>query len=224
MMNLYESAFSLAFQKTPILLAGGIAENIPGGIMPIAVLTEGLNLVNGLLQGKLSDTGLDADLLTTNFKVSPGSTLIAQDVAAYPFFNMATAGNAMIRRPNRVTMNMTRPATTTNGGYITKPITFTGIKLVLDKHHELGGTYHVLTPAFIYGGCVLRTMTDVSGFSDQIKQVQYEWAFEFEQPLLYISQLNIIMGDLMTRFDQATSAAGNFWSSAKQSISGIIPS
>ncbi|MGL5386632.1 MAG: hypothetical protein ACRDCA_12390 [Serratia sp. (in: enterobacteria)] len=224
-MNLYENAFSLAFQKTPILLVDGIAESIPGGIMPIAVLTDGLSLVNGLLQGKLSDTGLDAELLTTNFRVVPGSTLIAQDVGTYPFFNMATAGNATIKRPNRVTMNMLKPATTRDGGYITKPITFTGIKMALDKHHELGGTYTILTPAFIYAGCVMRSMTDISGFSDQIKQVQYEWAFEFEQPLLYISQLDIVMGNLMDKFTQGVSSpGGNVWSTIKQSISGLFPS
>lgn len=223
-MNTYENAFSLAFQKSPIILVDGIAKKIPGGMLPIIALTEGLTIENGLLRGRTSSTEFNADLFTTNFKVASGSTLISQDVATYPFFNMATAGNAMIQKPNRVTLNMTRPATTKNGGYITKIVTFTGIKMILDKHHELGGTYHVLTPAFIYGGCVLRSFIDISGFSDQVKQVQYEWAMEFEQPLLYSSQLDIVLGELMTKFDEATSAAGNFWSSAKQSISSIIPS
>ncbi|WP_447875339.1 hypothetical protein [Serratia fonticola] len=220
-MNAFKGAWELAFQKSPILLSEGIASGIPGGVLPISVLTDGISIVNGLLSG----ANVNAELLSTNFQPAAGSTLIYQDVATYPFLNQAVAGNATVKKPNRVIMNMIRPATTTNGGYIEKPVTFTAMKLSLERHNDAGGTYTILTPAFIYTGCLMRSLTDMSGFSDQVKQPQYEWQFEFEQPLLYQSQLDIVMGNLMSKFDEEiASPAGNVWSSIKQAISTNFPS
>lgn len=215
-MNLYENAFALAFQKTPILLVDGIAKYVPGGVLPIAVLTEGVSIVNGLLGGSI----LDVDTLTTNFEPAAGSTLVVNDIATYPFLNQATAANAVVKKPNRITMNMTRPATTTNGGYVAKPVLFTALKVALDNHTDLGGTYTVLTPSFIYTDCLLRSLVDLSGFSDQVKQVQYKWAFEFEQPLLNESQLKAELGTLMSKFaDGVPSPGGLNWSNPFQAIS-----
>ncbi|OMQ26910.1 hypothetical protein [Serratia oryzae] len=220
-MNIYESAFALSFQKTPILLVDGIARYVPGGVLPIAVFTEGLSIVNGLLDG----ANLNVDTLTTNFEPAAGGTLIVNDIATYPFLNQATAANAVVKRPNRITLNMTRPATTTNGGYLAKPVMFTALKLALDNHTDLGGTYTVLTPSFIYTGCLLRSMVDLTGFSDQVKQVQYKWAFEFEQPLLYESQLNATLGNLMSKFEDGIPSPGGLnWSGMFESIKSLFPS
>lgn len=194
-MNLVRNSFKLAFEISPILLCDGLAASIPGGVLPIAVITESIGIANGLLLGN----GFNLDQLSTRFYPSAGTTLVVQDVAQYPFLNQATAANAVIQKPNRVVMEMKRPASTTNGGYVSKGLTFMALKTALDKHNQLGGTYTVLTPAFIYTGCLLQTFTDVSGFSDQNKQVQHTWSLEFIQPLLYVSQLDSVMNGLMKK-------------------------
>ncbi|HEY4437692.1 MAG TPA: hypothetical protein VGN40_16200 [Lelliottia sp.] len=193
-LNYFGQAFKLAFEISPILLIDGIAASIPGGAMPIAVLTEGVSIVDGLLHGELSGQ-------STAFTPMAGTTLVQQDIGTVNFYNMVTAANSVVNRPNRVIMQMVRPASTQNGGYATKGITFAALKLALDKHNQSGGYYVVMTPSFIYTGCLLRTMIDVSGFSEQNKQVQHTWQMEFEQPLLTISQVDAALGNLMSKFE-----------------------
>lgn len=214
-MNLVRNSFKLAFEISPILLCDGLAASIPGGVLPIAVITESIGIANGLLLGN----GFNLDQLSTRFYPSAGTTLVVQDVAQYPFLNQATAANAVIQKPNRVVMEMKRPASTTNGGYVSKGLTFMALKTALDKHNQLGGTYTVLTPAFIYTGCLLQTFTDVSGFSDQNKQVQHTWSLEFIQPLLYVSQLDSVMNGLMKKISSgAKPDKGLAWTPPGQGV------
>lgn len=200
-LNYFGQAFRLAFQVSPILLVDGIAAKIPGGILPVAVFTEGLSIVNGLLQG---DLGFNPNAA---FMPMSGTTLIQQEIGTLNFFNQATAANSVISKPNRIMMQMTRPASTQDGGYATKSLTFMALKWALDKHNQSGGSYIVLTPACIYTGCLLRSVIDASGFSDQNKQAQHTWVFEFEQPLLNISQLDAVLGNLMSKFDSGMPSA-----------------
>ncbi|HBK4813245.1 TPA: hypothetical protein LLT22_001578 [Enterobacter asburiae] len=193
-LNYFGQAFRLAFEISPILLVDGIAASIPGGTMPIAVLTEGVSIVDGLLHGEIADQ-------STAFTPMAGTTLVQQDIGTLNFYNMVTAANSVVNRPNRVIMQMMRPASTKNGGYATKGITFAALKLALDKHNQSGGYYVVMTPSYIYTGCLMRAMIDVSGFSEQNKQVQHTWQLEFEQPLLSISQVDAALGGLMSKFD-----------------------
>jgi|AGFT01.1.fsa_nt_gi hypothetical protein len=193
-LNYFGQAFKLAFEISPILLVDGIAASIPGGVMPIAVLTEGVSIVDGLLHGELSEQ-------SAAFTPMAGTTLIQQDVGNLNFFNMVTAANSVVNRSNRVLMQMIRPASTKGGGYAAKGITFTALKLALDKHNQSGGYYVVMTPSFIYTGCLMRSMIDTSGFSEQNKQVQHTWQLEFEQPLLSISQVDSALGSLMSKFE-----------------------
>ncbi|MFZ4998403.1 hypothetical protein ACOY5P_03275 [Enterobacter asburiae] len=193
-LNYFGQAFRLAFEISPILLVDGIAASIPGGTMPIAVLTEGVSIVDGLLHGEIADQ-------STAFTPMAGTTLVQQDIGTLNFYNMVTAANSVVNRPNRVIMQMIRPASTKNGGYATKGITFAALKLALDKHNQSGGYYVVMTPSYIYTGCLMRAMIDVSGFSEQNKQVQHTWQIEFEQPLLSISQVDAALGGLMSKFD-----------------------
>ena len=217
-LNYFGQAFRLAFEISPIILVEGIASEIPGGMMPIAVLTEGVSVVDGLLQGELSGP-------TAHFTPMAGTSLIRQDIGNLNFFNMATAANSVINRPNQVRMQMLRPASTKDGGYATKGITFTALKLALDKHNQSGGYYVVMTPSYIYTGCLMRSMTDVSGFSEQNKQVQHTWEMEFEQPLLSISQVEAALGGLMSRFESgmppATPTTAPGWSSNGDLIPAI---
>lgn len=214
-MNAIETAFTLAFEKSPILLCNGIASEIPGRILPIIALTEGMSIASGLLKGDMPSL----DSLSVAFMPSPGGTLIAQEISEYPFLNQATAANATVKKPNRIAMTMLKPATTRNGGYAAKTINFTSLKMSLDRHNASGGTYAVLTPACIYSGCVMRSMIDISSFSDQTKQVQYAWSFEFEQPLLQISQLDAVMGTLMSKISGGVKPAGELsWSGVGNAI------
>ena len=193
-LNYFGQAFRLAFEISPILLVDGIAASIPGGTMPIAVLTEGVSIVDGLLHGELSEQ-------STAFTPMAGTTLVQQDIGNLNFYNMVTAANSVVNRSNRVIMQMLRPASTKNGGYATKSITFAALKLALDQHNQSGGYYVVMTPSYIYTGCLLRAMIDVSGFSEQNKQVQHTWQLEFELPLLSISQVDAALGGLMSKFE-----------------------
>lgn len=212
-LNYIGQAFKLAFEISPILLVDGIATDIPGGMMPIAVLTEGLGIADGMLHGEIGKTQ------TAAFTPMPGTTLIHQEIGHMNFYNLVTAANAVVNRPNRVNMQMIRPAFTTGGGYAAKGMTFTALKLALDKHNHSGGSYTVLTPSFIYTGCLLRTLVDVSGFSEQNKQAQHTWQFEFEQPLLTISQLEAALGTLMSKFETGMPSSGGLsWSGIKQTI------
>ncbi|MBL5926798.1 hypothetical protein [Enterobacter asburiae] len=194
-LNYFGQAFRLAFEISPILLVDGIAASIPGGIMPIAVLTEGISVADGLLHGDIGDKP------TAHFTPMAGTTLLQQDIGTINFFNMATAANSVVSRPNRVVMQMLRPAYAQDGGYAIKGITFAALKMALEKHNQSGGYYIVMTPSFIYTGCLMRSIIDTSGFSDQNKQVQYSWQFEFEQPLLSISQVDAALGTLMSKFE-----------------------
>lgn len=182
--SVLKTSFTVAYEVSPIFLVGGIAADIPGGILPLAALTENIGIVNGLLHG-----GIDLDKTTTRFQPVSGGTLNVQDIATYPFLNQATAANAVVMRPNRISMKMTKPASTHNNTYATKPAVFAGLKAAFDNHNQLGGTYTILTPAYFYVGCLMRTFMDISTFSADNKQVQYAWLLDFEQPLLTEGQL-----------------------------------
>ncbi|MGQ3662121.1 hypothetical protein [Citrobacter braakii] len=201
-LNFFGQAFRLAFEISPIILVDGFAADIPGGMMPIAVLTEGLSVVNGLLHGDIGSGP------TAHFTPMAGTTLIQQDIGDLNFYNMATAANAVINKPNRVVMQMLRPASTQDGGYATKGMAFTALKMVLDSHNQSGGSYIVMTPSFIYTGCLLKSLVDVSGFSSQNKQVQQTWQFEFVQPLLTITQLESRLSGVMKKFEEGTPSTG----------------
>ncbi|MBP2171011.1 hypothetical protein J2125_004203 [Erwinia toletana] len=217
-LNYFGKAWQLAFEISPIMLVDGLAATIPGGTLPIAAFTEGLSVVNGLLHGELG-TGP-----TARFMPMAGTTLIQQDIGNLNFYNQTTAANAVVNKPNRILMQMQRPVATRDGGYATKSLTFTALKMALDKHNQCGGSYNVLTPAFIYTGCLLRAVTDNSGFSTQNKQVQHAWMFEFEQPLLTLSQLEAVLGNLMNKFESGLPATGGLgWTTHGTQLAGPPP-
>lgn len=211
-LNYFGKAFQMAFEISPILLVDGLAADIPGGTLPIAAITEGLSIANGLLHGEINGP-------TARFIPMAGTTMLNQDIGNLNFYNQATAANAVVNRPNKVIMQMIRPVSTKDGGYATKSLTFTTLKMALDKHNQSGGSYTVLTPAFIYTGCLLRSVVDNSGFSENNKQAQHSWMFEFDQPLLTISQLDAALGNLMSKFDSGLpSSSGLSWSGVKQAF------
>ncbi|HBA6844198.1 hypothetical protein ACX3SZ_23955 [Escherichia coli] len=201
-LNYFGQAFKLAFEVSPILLVDGIASKIPGGMMPIAVLTEGLSIANGLLHGEIRTRSMAA------FTPMAGTTLVQQDICNLNFYNQVTAANATVRKPNRVVMQMIRPASTEDGGYTTKGMTFTALKMALDMHNQYGGCYTVLTPSFIYTRCLMRSFIDTSGFSEQNKQVQHTWQIEFEQPLSSVEQTVKTLASILDKFDKGMPSDG----------------
>jgi hypothetical protein len=170
-------------------------------MLPIVALTEAPSLVAGLLQGNGLSALTNVDQYFAHWMPLAGSTLIKNEIGSYPFANQIIAANAIIKQPNNISMLMVCPAQRT-GGYATKLATVSALKKTLDYHHQSGGTYTVVTPSYIYTGCILSAMTDATG--GESNQVQTAWRFDFVQPLITLED------------------AGSF-SSFMQSLEGGLP-
>ncbi len=179
--------WKMAYQLTPIILTGGIA-TAQGGAIPIIKLTDpsvsGISVtsagvaITGTVTGA-SDPQLDG--FFASYMPLPGASLIANEVATYPFANQSVAANAIITQPLNISMLMTCPANG-SGGYWQKQTTMSSLQSSLAQHNSLGGTYSIITPAYIYTYCIMTGMRDVSGGDS--KQVQYAWQLDFTQPLV----------------------------------------
>lgn len=204
--NTAANAFKLAYELSPIFLVNGIAENIPGGTLPIVAITEGLSFVNGILKGSVNEPN------AAHFMPAPGTTLINQEIAEINFYDQVTAANSTITRNKSITMQMLRPISTTDGGYGTKGLSFMTLKAALERHNESGGWYNVLTPACLYTGCLLERLVDVSPFSEENKQVQYQWQFEFTQPALTQSDVTDALNGLFGKIQKGVPFVPDGWS------------
>lgn len=176
--NIEKSIYQLSYEISPIILSGGLATNITNSLLPIIAITEASNFTAGLLEG---NAPINFNDFFGHFRPLPGASLISNDVATYPFANQNYAANAIISKPLQISMLMNCPANT-NGGYLSKMITFTALKYALELHNQLGGTYIVATPSYIYLNCILTNLSDVSRPDSQ--QPQNAWQFDFMQPLI----------------------------------------
>jgi hypothetical protein len=190
-----ESAFKLAFQLSPIILTGGLADKFYSGYLPIIAITELINFPAGLL----SHMDVSLDNFFANFRPMAGSTLIEQEIAHYPFANMEVAANAVIASPRSVAFEMLIPAKTKAGFYERLAIMET-LEAALDLHTQLGGAYICVTPVKIYTNCLLKAIRDTSS-SQRTGQPQVSFQWEFEQPLLTSSDLG---GALNSLYDWIT--------------------
>lgn len=193
-------AYRIAFQASPIILAGGIAQNMPGNILPIVALTQGLDFTLGILAG----ANIDLDSWWANFEPVVGATLIAQRVGTYPFANQAVAANATIQEPLNVALRMIAPANA-NGGYLTKLAIMTALQATLTLHNSSGGTYTVATPSFFYTNCLLTNLREVS---PPVKQSQVAWQFEFFVPLLTLQQAIQAQNSLLSKITSGVQING----------------
>ena len=175
--NIGKSIYQTAYELSPIILSGGLAKLIPGEMLPIVAITQAANFGFNLLTG---NTPFDTNNFFGHFRPLPGATLVDNEVAMYPFANQSYAANAIIAKPLRLSMLMNCPSNI-EGGYVSKLITFSALKMALDKHNQLGGTYIIATPSYVYLGCLLTNLVDVSRPDSQ--QPQNAWQFEFMQPL-----------------------------------------
>ena len=172
------TAFQLGYEISPIILVGGLAGNIPGSMLPIVALTEGVNFVTGILTGN-TETSLDD--FFAHFVPMPGSTLEENQIGMYPFANQAIAANAVIRNPLRISLRMVCPAKGTLG-YAAKLATMSALKAAIDQHINQGGTFTIATPAQIYTNCILVMLKDVTTGETKQPQIAYQW--DFVQPLV----------------------------------------
>lgn len=194
------AAWKIAFQLSPIILTGGIAQGMSftGQMLPILAITEAINFPLGLLSG---GENIELDDFFANYRPVPGSTIIDQDIGHYPFANQTIAANAVIQNPLQISMQMVVPARNAFG-YYAKLATMTAFQLVLQQHNASGGTYVIMTPSYIYTNCVMRGMRDASQGSTN--QPQNTWQLDFEQPLLTIDQTEGFLNSLMAKITSQT--------------------
>ncbi len=213
--SIFRSIFQLGFQASPIVLTGGVAAGVPGQMLPIMVITEGVSIVAGALSGSFP-TSLDQ--LFAQFTVIPNATLISQVIAHYPLANQAVASNAVITQPLKVSVRMDCPANS-NGAYVTKIATLTALQAVLSAHNASGGLYTVVTPSLIYTNCLLENLSDIS--SSESRQVQYQWQFDFEQPLVTLQAAQQAYSGLLNKISSGTQMSSTpSWSGPDASAGG----
>jgi hypothetical protein len=180
--------YKLMYQVCPIMLVGGIASQIPDGMLPVLNLmymdTPSLADQNRPLM--LPDNIQDLDEVFGTFNVLPGGTLITQTIGKYPFANQWVAANAVIREPLTVSVIMDAPMRG-NQAWSTRQVIFMALKATLDSHNNQGGMYTIATPAYMYENMVMTSLTDNSRGNNSIPQNAWRW--DFEKPLIVLSEL-----------------------------------
>ena len=183
-MNAGQVIFEGLFEVSPIILRNGLAQFV-GGYLPLTSITEIIDL-----------PGLSSKQFFAHYKPLAGSTLAEWQVAEYPFVNLTMAANAQVQMPLKVSMLQVSPAQT-GGGYLFKQAIFTALKIALENHIQMGGSFIVLTPAYTYTDCLLTSLRDVTSPSD--KQAQTTWQWDFVQPLITESGAAQVVGSLMQK-------------------------
>lgn len=213
----FRSVYDIAFQVSPIILVGGIASNTLGGMLPLIALTgQSAAFAQGALSG-----GLSANDFFARFVPIPGSTLINQTVATYPFANQAIAANATIQQPLTISLRMIAPVKDT-AGYLTKLAIWTSLQNSLVAHNASGGTYTIATPWYIYTNCLLTSVTDTTGGDTRQQQIFAQW--DFVQPLVTQQQANAAYNSLMSKLNSGaqvsapTAPGTSFWSSTATAV------
>lgn len=194
------SEYENAYEISPILLVGGIAANAQGGILPI---TQFLGAPGG--GGSF------------RFVPIPGGSLISNAIGTYPFANQQVAANAIIQQPLNISLLMYAPVREEEGGYASKLSLFTSLQNTLQAHNNAGGSYNVVTPAFIYQGCLLAGLQDVT--SGETKQKQVHWQWDFTAPLITQQQADQAYNSLMGKVAAGQQVTSPNWSN-NNSLSG----
>lgn len=210
--NLGRQIWQLGFQVSPIILTDGIANSIPGGLLPIIAITEPANFVEGLLGGS-------ADIKLDDFFASyvplPGTTLQRNEVATYPFANQTVAANSIIAEPLTIAMGMVCPV---RNGYWGKLAIMSALQKTLQVHNQSGGLYTIVTPSNIYTGCMMTSMID-QGKGSRTKQAQTDWVLNFIQPLTSFSAAQTVKNALMNILSKQTRQVGQpSWSSLASTV------
>lgn len=194
----------LSFQVCPIILTGGIAGQIPGGMIPVISLFYG-QTSGGSTLGLPFDIG-DLDDAFGAFNILPGGTLVSQSIGKYPFANQYVAANAVIEEPLTLSVIMDAPMRGANAWAIKNSV-FTALKATLDAHNSLGGLYTVATPAYLYQNLIMTSLTDNSRGNTTLPQ--NAWRFDFEKPLVALADLQGAQNQLMGKISLGLATDGN---------------
>jgi hypothetical protein len=193
--------FCLSFQISPIVFCGGIAQNMPGGVMPIISITEAARFAQGI-------TGfsgpIDLSDYFANFIPPPASTLGENQIGEYPLANQVVAANALIAQPLIVSAVMICPVR--KNGWSQKNAIMASLTAAMAQHDSLGGTYTYVTPAFFYTDLVRLRMVDVS--TTLSKQPQEAYQIDFRKPLLTLAAAQQAQNTLMTKLSNGTQITG----------------
>ena len=198
--------YKLGFEISPVILCDGIAQSIPGGMLPIVALTQSASFVTGLIGGAINLT--DLDKYFCHWRPVQGGTLVDYDIARYPFANQTVAANALLAQPLRISLLMDAPVNE-NTGAMTKLVTISALQSVLQAHANLGGTFIIATPALIYSGCILRTVKDVTSSSEAVPQ--RSWMWDFEQPLVTETGAEQAVNSFLSKIDGGTKMTDASW-------------
>ncbi|EBI9507420.1 hypothetical protein DLQ11_09155 [Salmonella enterica] len=106
-MSFTRELYKLGFEISPVILCDGVAQSIPGGMLPIVALTQSASYVSGLMGGAIELT--DLDKYFCHWRAAPGGTMVDYDIGRYPFANQAVAANALLSQPLRIPMLMDAP-------------------------------------------------------------------------------------------------------------------
>lgn len=196
--------FDLAYRISPIILTGGLAKSTYTNALPIVALTEGLSFANSLLT---SGSVNNLDNFFAHFDIPAGGTLINNMIGQYPFANQSVAANAIIQNPLNLSVVMHCPMSG-RGAAVTKMSTIMALQASLDLHNQMGGTYTIITPAYLYTNMVMNMMRDISQAGPTQPQSMFQ--FDFTRPLTQISQLQQVKSTLMAKLANGTKT-GTSW-------------
>lgn len=205
--------YRLGFEISPVILCNGVAEAVPGGMLPIVALTQSASFVTGLIGGAINLT--DLDKYFCHWRPVQGATMVDYDIAKYPFANQTVAANALLAQPLRVSLMMDAPVNE-NTGAMTKLVTLSALQAVLQAHANLGGTYIVATPSIIYNNCILKTVKDSSTGNDPLPQ--RSWLWDFEQPLITTTDADRAVTNFLKRIDAGDPNKAPSWTNTASAL------
>lgn len=226
--------WKLSYQVSPIFLTGPPVSNVPNGMLPFLSIvnpgafpnTSGEAYSYGSTGGAVGQL-LDLSAVSVNeylldnafgaFNVLAGGSLIQQTVAKYPFANQSYAANAILRDPLHVSLIWDTPMRGQNA-WGQKLQVMQSVKARLDYHNNNGGTYIVVTPAYVYDNMVMLALTDASRGASTLPQ--NAWRFDFERPLITLQDLRAAQSALMSKITNGVLTDGN-WSGAKVGLGSI---
>jgi hypothetical protein len=196
------SQIQLLYQVSPIVLTGGIASNISGGMLPLLSLTSPNAFTTDMLSGSST---FELDDAFAIFQPAAEGSLVQQIIATYPYANLNVAANAVIRNPINLSMIMFTPMKQI-GSWAVKQQIMTSLKYTLDSHNNAGGTYTVFTPAFVYTDMLMVNLIDCSIAQSPIPQNAWRW--DFNRPLVSLADASGSMNNLMNQISNGTQPTG----------------
>lgn len=196
------AAYKLSYELSPIIFNNGIANLLPGGMLPIIVITEALSFVQGILSGA---GDIDLDDFFAHFVPLSGSSLAANEYGKFPYANQSVAANARIKQVRNLSMRMICPAKK-QGGWAAKLATMTALTAAVDLHCSLGGWFTVATPSYFYTNCTLLRITETSLANSTQAQNTFQW--DFEQPLLTLADAQQAQNNLMSTISAGLPISG----------------